>query len=249
MSYQQRQCSEFMKLGLQGISIVISSGDSGVAGPADDDSANGCLGSSGQIFSPDFPASCPYITAVGATFLPPSADVNKDEETAVTRFPSGGGFSNIFPIPAYQSAAVTNYLKNSPPPYTSYSSTNNNSFGANGGVFNRAGRAYPDVSAIGDNVVIYSKGNPTLIGGTSAAAPVFASILTRINEERISAGKSTVGFVNPTLYANAGALHDIVTGSNPGCGTQGFSCAEGWDPVTGLGTPDYPELLKVFMSQ
>ena len=247
-SYQQRQCNEYMKLGMQGVSVVVSSGDSGVAGPANDGNSNGCLGDSGNIFSPDFPVTCPYVTAVGATFLPRGADVNKDQETAVTRFPSGGGFSNIFPIPSYQANAVANYLKTSPPPYTAYSSTNNNSFGANGGIYNSNGRAYPDVSAIGDNVVVYIGGQAQMIGGTSASAPVFASILTRINEERIAAGKSTIGFVNPTLYANAGAFHDIVTGSNPGCGTNGFSCAEGWDPVTGLGTPDYPKLLDVFMS-
>ena len=228
---------------------MVSSGDSGVAGPSGDGADNGCLGDSGTIFSPDFPVTCPYVTAVGATFLPTGADVTKDQETAVTRFPSGGGFSNIFAIPSYQSDAVAGYLKNSPPPYASYSSTNNESFGANGGIFNRNGRAYPDVSAVGDRVVVYNKGKPILIGGTSASAPVFASILTRINEERIAAGKSTVGFVNPTLYANPGALHDITTGSNPGCNTQGFSCAPGWDPVTGLGTPDYPALLKVFMAQ
>jgi len=79
-----------MKLGMQGVSIVLASGDSGVAGPAGDDNADGCLGT-GQIFSPDFPATCPYITTVGATYLPPTGNVFKDEETAVTRFGSGGG--------------------------------------------------------------------------------------------------------------------------------------------------------------
>jgi tripeptidyl-peptidase-1 len=69
-----------------------------------------------------------------------------------------------------------------------------------------------------------------------------------INEERIAAGKGPVGFVNPVLYANPGAMNDIVTGSNPGAGTEGFECMEGWDPVTGLGTPDYGKLLKVFMA-
>ena len=78
---------------------------------------------------------------------------------------------------------------------------NNNSFGAHGGVYNRLGRGYPDVAAIGDNVVIFNKDAPTLIGGTSASAPTFASILTRINEERIAKGKSTVGFVNPVLVS------------------------------------------------
>ena len=70
----------------------------------------------------------------------------------------------------------------------------------------------------------------------------------QINEERLAAGKKTVGFVNPTLYANPSALHDITTGSNPGCNTQGFKVTQGWDPVTGLGTPNYPALLKVFMA-
>jgi tripeptidyl-peptidase-1 len=117
-SYQQRQCNEYMKLGLQGISILVASGDSGVAGPAGDGSANGCL-NGGTVFSPDFPASCPYITTVGATLL--TGNVKTDSETAVTRFPSGGGFSNIYPIPSYQANAVASYFKNSPPPYKSYS--------------------------------------------------------------------------------------------------------------------------------
>ena len=70
--------------------------------------------------------------------------------------------------------------------------------------------------------MIFNKGAPTLIGGTSASSPLFAAILTRINEERIAAGKTPVGFVNPTLYANAGLLHDITEGANPGCETDGF---------------------------
>jgi tripeptidyl-peptidase-1 len=195
-SYQQRQCNEYMKLGLQGISIVISSGDSGVGGPAGDGSANGCL-NNGTVFSPDFPATCPYVTTLGATYLPTGADVTKDEEVAVTRFASGGGFSNIYPIPAYQQAAVADYLDNHTPPYPSYTT----SFAA-GGVYNRTGRGYPDFSAIGDNVIVYAMGLPQLVGGTSASAPTFAAILTRINEERIAVGKSTIGFVNPTLVSS-----------------------------------------------
>ena len=200
-SYQQRQCNEYMKLGMQGISIVLASGDNGVGGPAGDDNADGCLGATGNIFSPDFPATCPYLTTAGATFLPPGGDVTKDQEVAVTRFASGGGFSNIYPIPSYQASAVANYFATSNPPYPYYSSTNNNSFGANGGIYNRNGRGYPDVSAIGDNVVIFNMGEPTLIGGTSAAAPLFAAVLNRINEERIAVGKKTIGFVNPTLVS------------------------------------------------
>jgi hypothetical protein len=65
-------------------------------------------------------------------------------------------------MPSYQSAAVNGYLTNSPPPYPSYSTTNNENIGANGGIFNRGGRGYPDVSAIGDNVVIFNDVAPTL---------------------------------------------------------------------------------------
>lgn len=124
---------------------------------------------------------------------------------AVTRFPSGGGFSNIYPIPSYQASAVNTYLTQHKPPYASYQTSDLANIGANGGIYNSAGRGYPDFSAVGDNVVIFNAGAPTLIGGTSAAAPVFAAILTRINEERLSAGKSRIGFVNPTLYAHPGS--------------------------------------------
>jgi Predicted protease len=243
IAYQQRQCNEFMKLGMQGVSVVVASGDSGVAG------SSGCLGEDGKVFNPDFPASCPYLTAVGATVIPRGAGAKDHKEEAVSRFPSGGGFSNIYKHPDYQSQAVADYFSSAKPTYSYYESVNNNSFAANGGIYNRIGRGYPDVSAIGDNVVIFNMGLPTSIGGTSASAPVFASILTRINEERLAAGKSTVGFVNPVLYAHPEAFFDITKGDNPGCGTNGFSAAVGWDPVTGLGSPNYPVLLKVFMNQ
>ena len=186
-----------MKLALQGVSIVVASGDAGVAGR----SSPTCLGSNNKIFSPDFPVTCPYITSAGATFLPKGADVSIDAETAVTRFPSGGGFSNIYPIPSYQASAVNSYLTNHPPPYKSYSTTNNTNIGAGGGIFNKAGRAYPDVSAVGDNIVIFNQGSSILEGGTSASTPVFASILNRINEERLAAGKTVIGFVNPVLVS------------------------------------------------
>lgn len=100
------------------------------------------------------------------------------------------------------------------------------------GIFNRGGRGYPDVGALGDFVLLYASGSPLLVGGTSASAPIFASIITRINEERILAGKKPVGFINPVLYANPGAFHDITVGSNPNCGTPGFNAAPGWDPVS-----------------
>jgi hypothetical protein len=55
-----------------------------------------------------------------------------------------------------------------------------------------------------------------------------------INEERANAGKKSVGFINPVLYANPSALNDIKKGNNPGCLTEGFTAVSGWDPVTGM---------------
>lgn len=249
ISYQRRQCDEYMKLGLQGVSVIVASGDSGVAGRNGDPTPHNCLGEDGKVFAPDFPASCPYLTAVGATYLPTGADASKDEEVAVTRFPSGGGFSNIYKAPDYQTDAVATYFKEANPPYKYYESVDNTSFAANGGIYNRIGRGYPDVAAVGDNVAIWTSGAPTLIGGTSAAAPLFGAMLTRINEELIEAGKPTVGFVNPILYAHPEVFNDITIGNNSGCGTPGFYAVKGWDPVTGMGTPNYPALLDLFLKQ
>ncbi len=54
--------------------------------------------------------------------------------------------------------------------------------------------------------------------------------------------------MNPVLYANPQVMNDIVNGDNPGCGTRGFAAVEGWDPLTGLGTPNYPEMEALFLS-
>jgi tripeptidyl-peptidase-1 len=142
---------------------------------------------------------------------------------------------------------VNGYLTNHKPPDTSYPATYDQGIGAGGGVYNRNGRGYPDVSAVGDDLVIFNRGTPVLISEASASALVWASLINRINEERLAAGKSTVGFVNPTLYANPAVMHDITTGNNPGCNTNGFSAPTRWDPVTGLGTPNYPALLTLVM--
>lgn len=77
---------------------------------------------------------------------------------------------------------------------------------------------------------------------------MFASIVNLINEKRIEAGKSPVGFINPALYANPQVLNDVTNGNNPGCGTDGFEAVAGWDPLTGLGTPNYPAMEEMFLS-
>jgi tripeptidyl-peptidase-1 len=86
------------------------------------------------------------------------------------------------------------------------------------------------------------------IGGTSASAPIFASIINLLNEERLAAGKGPIGFLNPIIYSHPEMFNDVTIGSNPGCGTQGFPAAPGWDPVTGVGTPNYTKMRDVFLS-
>lgn len=108
-------------------------------------------------------------------------------------------------------------------------------------------QGYPDVSANGAYMLAFI--NQTVVHefGTSLASPIWASVITLINQQRTLAGKGPVGFVNPVLYANPWALNDITNGSNPDCGSAGFHAVEGWDPVTGLGTPNYERLLELFL--
>lgn len=116
-------------------------------------------------------------------------------------------------------------------------------------MYNRNGRAYPDIAAVGDNGVIVFQGSVGRSGGTSMSAPIVAAMFTRINEELLAKGKSVIGFANPVLYRNPDAFNDITIGGQKDAGAcrgRGFSAVPGWDPVTGLGTPKYPELLKVF---
>ncbi|KAH8816993.1 putative protease S8 tripeptidyl peptidase I [Xylogone sp. PMI_703] len=242
--YENRQCQEYLKLGLQGVSVIYASGDSGVSNRGEciepKNASSYPVGSWGA-FSPSFPAACPYLTSVGGTMLNNTAEL---VETAVSvpaeQFWSGGGFSNYWPAPDYQASTISSYFKNTPPPYT------DTVFGTP--VYNSSGRGYPDVAALGLNIFMYTGGIPYFAGGTSASAPIFASIVTLINEQRLAAGKSTVGFLNPTLYQNPDAFNDITTGNNPGCGTNGFDAVKGWDPVTGLGTPIFDKLLEIFLA-
>lgn len=242
-SYNSRQCNEYMKLGLAGVTILYSSGDNGVAGNSGQcctqaNCAGGTYNSGGSgTFNPSFPGGCPYVTSVGATQIVPGASVTAPEEACETVIYSGGGFSNQFAIPSYQSSAVQSYLTNYPPPYSS------TQYHSGGQV-----RAFPDISANGANYVVAVDGRLSLVFGTSASSPTFGAVITLINEQRANVGKKPVGFINPTLYANPSALNDITSGGNQGCGTPGFTAVPGWDPVTGLGTPNYPKLLSVFMA-
>lgn len=95
------------------------------------------------------------------------------------------------------------------------------------------------MSAVAQVIANYGGTQTSVVAGTSVSAPSFAAILARINEERLGAGKATVGFVNATMYQSAEALIDITIGQNHGCPTKGFFCAEGWDPVTDPGKAEF----------
>ncbi|KAI0693070.1 tripeptidyl peptidase A [Cytidiella melzeri] len=228
-SYAIRVCQSFAQLGVRGVSLLFGSGDAGVAGANPDTQI--CLTNDGRNatrFLPNFPASCPFVTTVGATqgFNP---------EVATTRFASGGGFSDYFERPSYADAAVADFFKQFPK--ETYA-----------GLFNPNGAPIPDVSAQGDHYQIFLSGVQVGIGGASAATPTFASIISMLNDARLNRGKPPLGWLNPMLYlVGQNALTDVVEGSNPGCGTPGFNATKGWDPLTGLGTPDFKKLMKVVL--
>jgi tripeptidyl-peptidase-1 len=148
-------------------------------------------------FTPVFPATCPFVTSVGST-------VGFAPETAINF--TGGGFSNVFPTPDYQTSAVASFLETVPGDFA--------------GIFNKTGRGYPDVSTQGVNFFTIVGGQGSVLSGTSASSPTFASIIALINDHLIAAQKPVLGFLNPWLYSKASsAFADITTGHN-----SGFSC-------------------------
>ncbi|KAJ3923716.1 subtilisin-like protein [Lentinula edodes] len=228
-SFAKRACAGFAQLGARGVSLTFSSGDGGVGDGDPDPATQTCItndGTNKTEFLPLFPASCPYVTAVGGTIHVPEVAVDF----------SGGGFSNYFPRPSYQDAAVAAFFENFPN-------------GTYAGLFNPNGRAFPDVAAQADNFQVIIGGQTGLIGGTSAASPTFAGFVALLNDARLKAGLPSLGFLNPLFYSTAiSGFNDITTGNAPGCGTEGFNATVGWDPVTGLGTPDVGKLVALVTS-
>ncbi len=210
------------------ISLLASSGDMGAA------QINCASTSFARAVST--PASDPLVTAVGGTTLTANAaNGTYMHETAWVG--SGGGFSAIFPRPNFQGHAQQ---------------TSNQ-------------RGLPDVASVADPrtgvVVVWSSSGQganlaAVFGGTSVGAPQWAGI-TVLTNERMGA---RIGLLNGALYrlgasAQAAlAFHDIAQGNNNFAGqdangatvdVKGFNAAKGWDPVTGLGTPNVAELARL----
>jgi len=256
--YVARVNTEFQKIGVRGISLICASGDSGANGRTDPYCSETHL-------NPVFPAASPYITSCGATQIDADTPGNQlsnppsgcsgyycvgsgGYEEAVSynqaNFASGGGFSDVASVPAYQAANTQAYLSSGVPlPTASY--------------FNAQGRGFPDVSAFGDNVLISSEGQIEGVGGTSCASPIFAGIVSLLLDQVMAKTSKPLGFLNPLLYQMAKnspkTFKDIVKGDNicteSGCssGCQGFRATVGWDPVTGLGTPNYAA-MKTYLA-
>ncbi|KAF3931078.1 Aorsin [Dactylellina cionopaga] len=221
LEYARKVCNMLAQLGAKGVSVLFSSGDSG---PGDN-----CVNKAGKkAFVPTFPATCPFVTSVGGT-------VGVQPERAVSF--SSGGFSNYFAPHDYQKAAVGNYLS---------TQADASSYKA---YYNATGRGFPDISAQGQSFHVFVGGYDQLVSGTSASSPALAAIISLINDYRIKNGKGPLGFLNPWLYGVATekkGLVDITSGTSRGCsGTisgAGWKATTGWDPVTGLGTPDFSVL-------
>jgi kumamolisin len=189
-----------------GITVCIASGDNG--------STDGASGN-----NVDFPASSPHALGCGGTSLHATATTITTEvvwNDGSSGGASGGGVSNFFPVPSWQQD-----IKVTDSTGTSVALTMR-------GVPDVAGDADPDT---GYNVRI--DGTNTVIGGTSAVAPLWAALIARINQ----LNKTPAGLLNPLLYGNPKALRDITQGNN-----GGFNAVTGWDACTGLGSPNGPAL-------
>lgn len=187
-----------------GITVCVASGDNG--------SSDGVTDGADHV---DFPASSPYALACGGTRLQASGTTIASESVwndGAQGGAGGGGISTVFPVPTWQKGLQA--------PRTTGAATA------------LTMRGVPDVSGDADPETGYDvriDGTNTVIGGTSAVAPLWAGLIARIN----AAKGSPVGYINPILYATPGVLNDITTGNN-----GDFAAGPSWDACTGLGSPD-----------
>jgi kumamolisin len=163
----------------------------------------------------DCPSSCPHIIGCGGTYKTTSTEtVWNDSPGQTSGEGTGGGYSTMFPTQTFQIGIPK------PPSGSPYGK----------------GRMVPDVSADADpntgyNVVVH--GAITVVGGTSAVAPLYAGLFAAFGKK--------LGFVTPSLYQNQADFTDITSGGN-----GYYNAATGPDPCTGLGVPIGNKLAALF---
>ncbi|KAJ8603321.1 hypothetical protein CTAYLR_009025 [Chrysophaeum taylorii] len=228
---------ELVKATLAGSTFFVSSGDDGVANFAAYSKAD-C----GYV--PSYPATSPYVVAVGATYAssyddPGVGEVVCESDVDDAIITSGGGFSTYYAQPNFTLAAISDYFDQVAP--------------VSG--YNASGRAYPDLALSGYDYLVVIGGAEYYVSGTSCSSPTVAAMASLVNAVRVEAGASGLGYVLPSIYAQNGSFtNDITSGSNncvaedEFCCDQGFDAATGWDPVTGWGSVDYAKFEAVFTS-
>jgi kumamolisin len=192
-----------------GVTVTVAAGDNG--------SSDGVNDGKDHV---DFPASSPHVLACGGTNLQGRGSSIANEEVwngQPQGGATGGGVSNVFPLPSWQNGA------NVPQPSV-----------PNGG------RGVPDVAGDADpatGYVIRVDGKTFVIGGTSAVAPLWAGLIAVANQQN----GTSAGFIQPAIYAarNKGAFRDTISGNN-----GSFQAGPGWDACTGLGSPIAPRLIS-----
>lgn len=203
-----------------GATVTAAAGDNGSADAATDGKDHA-----------DFPASSPHVLACGGTRL--EADPATGTITSETVWndgpnsATGGGYSDTFPVPAWQRGLPAHARRRKPAPKPAH---------------RRHGRGVPDVSGVADPQTGYKvrvDGKDMVIGGTSAVAPLWAALVALFAQ---STGRP-FGQIQPLLYSRTAGFHDVTTGNN---GT--YRAAAGWDPCTGLGSPDGTALLAAINS-
>jgi kumamolisin len=206
----------FQQAALLGITICCSSGDYGVFEEHE------------EAYTVAFPASSPHVLACGGTRLDVGTDGTTKEsvwnQSDMIGMASGGGVSRVYDVPPFQSDVGTPRRPGT----------------------ERSGRGIPDVAANASSLsgyMIWADDSVMSIGGTSAAAPLWAALIARLNE---ALGRR-IGYITPLLYvdnaAGLGALRNVVEGNNRMSGQEGYDARDGWDACTGLGTPHGEKLL------
>lgn len=210
----------FVAAAAMGITICVASGDHGTA---DLDAQHW----DGQIHV-DHPSVDDLVLSCGGTQIENGQDVTWNDGTKFDPnvqggggWASGGGISQIFPVPSYQSGA------NIPVSI----------------VNQKAGRGVPDIAMSATNYFTRVDRFEGASGGTSAVAPLMAALVALLNQAK----NKNVGFLNPFLYANVskGVVRDVTVGTNAIKDTvKGYQSGAGWDACTGLGTPDGTAILN-----